>query len=144
MPTLADLYAEEAQQMDNLCGCFWGSLALRAAGFDADQEAVAVAARSILPGGDPLTHIFPGSTPRNDYRVEIPLASVPETAGTAAPPLAEAIELLSGSALVAIPVAGPWTSEHVCALMDAAAAAPATLIGNVRTGAFWGARPDPA
>ena len=116
VPTLPDLYAEEAQQMDNLCGCFWGSLALRAAGFDADQEAVALAARSILPGGDPLTHIFPGSTPRNDYRVELPLAAVPETAGTAAPPLAEAIELLSGSALAAIPVAGPWTSEtRLCA-----------------------------
>jgi hypothetical protein len=141
--TLADLYTEEAQQMDNLCGCFWASLALRAAGFDADQEAVAVAARSILPGGDPLTHIFPGSTPRDAYRVELPLAAVPETAGTAAPPLAEAIELLSGSALTAIPVAGPWTSEHVCALMDLGAAAPATLIANVRTGLFWGARPDP-
>jgi hypothetical protein len=143
VPTLADLYTEEAQQMDNLCGCFWASLALRAAGFDADQEAVAVAARSILPSGDPLTHIFPGSTPRDDYRVELPLAAVPETAGTAAPPLAEAIELLSGSALTAIPVAGPWTSEHVCALMDLGAAAPATLIANVRTGLFWGARPDP-
>jgi hypothetical protein len=144
VPALAHLYAAEAQQMDNLCGCFWASLALRAAGFDADQEAVAVAARSILPGGDPLTHIFPGSTPRNDYRVELPLAAVPETAGTAAPPLAEAIDLLSGSTLAAIPVAGPWTAEGVCGLMDAAAAAPATLIANVRTGLFWGARPDPA
>ena len=144
MSTLANLYAEEAQQMDNLCGCFWGSLALRAAGFDADQEAVAVAARAILPGGDPLTHIFPGSTPRNDYRVEIPLAALPETAGTAAPPLAEAIELLSGSALAAIPVAGPWTPAHVCVLMEVAAGAPATLIANVRTGLFWGARPTPA
>jgi hypothetical protein len=143
VPTLADLYVREAQQMDNLCGCFWGSLALRAAGFDADQEAVALAARSILPGGDPLTHIFPGSTPRNDYRVEIPLANVPETAGTAAPPLAEAIERLSEAALTAIPVAGPWTPEHVCVLMDAAADASATLIANVRTGRFWGARPDP-
>jgi hypothetical protein len=143
MPTLPDLYAEEAQQMDNLCGCFWASLALRAAGFDADQEAVALAARSILPGGDPLTHIFPGSAPRNDYRVDLPLAAVPETAGTAAPPLAEAIELLSGSALTVLPVAGPWTSDRVCALMDAGAATPATLIANVRTGLFWGARPDP-
>jgi hypothetical protein len=143
VPTLPDLYAEEAQQMDNLCGCFWASLALRAAGFDADQEVVALAARSILPGGDPLTHIFPGSAPRNDYRVDLPLAAVPETAGTAAPPLAEAIELLSGSALAAIPVAGPWTGDHVCALMDAGAATPATLIANVRTAHFWGARPDP-
>lgn len=144
VPTLADLYAEEAQQMDNLCGCFWGSLTLRAAGFDADQEAVALEAGSILPGGDPLTHIFPGSKPRDDYRVELPMAAVPETAGTAAPPLAEAIERLSGSELVAIPVAGPWTAAHVCTLMDAASATPATLIANVRTGLFWGARPDPA
>jgi hypothetical protein len=143
VPTLAALYAEEAQQMDNLCGCFWGSLTLRAAGFDADQEAVALEARSILPGGDPLTHIFPGSTPRDDYRVDLPMAIVPETAGTAAPPLAAAIERLSGSALAAIPVAGPWSADHVCVLMDAAATTPATLIANVRTGLFWGARPDP-
>ncbi len=81
-------YAAEGQQMDNLCGCFWASLALRAAGIDADQEAVALEARSILPGGDPQTHVAPGATPRCDYRVELPLAAVPATAGTAAPPLA--------------------------------------------------------
>ena len=88
-------YAAEGQQMDNLCGCFWASLALRAAGIDADQEAVALEARSILPGGDPQTHVAPGATPRCDYRVELPLADVPATAGTAAPPLRAAIERLS-------------------------------------------------
>jgi hypothetical protein len=139
----ADLYAAEGQQMDNLCGCFWGSLALRAAGIDADQEAVALEARSILPGGDPQTHVAPGATPRCDYRVELPLAAVPASAGTAAPPLARAIERLSDGALAAIEVAGPWTAEHVCALLDAASEA-AILIANVRTGVLWGSRPDPA
>ena len=129
--------------MDNLCGCFWASLALRAAGIDADQEAVALAAGAILPGGDPQTHVAPGATPRCDYRVELPLAADPATAGTAAPPLAAAIERLSGGALAAIEVAGPWTAEHVCALLDIAAA-DALLIANVRTGCFWGSRPDPA
>ncbi|MGH3074650.1 MAG: DUF6885 family protein, partial [Gaiellales bacterium] len=44
---LAQLYAAERQQMDNLCGCFWATLALRAAGIDADQDGVAVAAAAI-------------------------------------------------------------------------------------------------
>jgi hypothetical protein len=139
----AAAYAAEGQQMDNLCGCFWASLALRAAGVDADQEAVALAAGAILPGGDPQTHVAPGATPRCDYRVELPLAADPATGGTAAPPLAAAIEKLSAGALAAIEVAGPWTGEHVCALLDAAAA-DALLIANVRTGPFWGSRPDPA
>jgi hypothetical protein len=136
-------YAAEGQQMDNLCGCFWASLALRAAGIEADQEAVALEARSILPGGDPQTHVAPGATPRCDYRVELPLAAVPETAGTAAPPLRAAIERLSDGRLAAIEVAGPWTAGHVCTLLDTAAAG-ALLIANVRTGPFWGSHPDPA
>jgi hypothetical protein len=68
---------------------------------------------------------------------------VPASAGTAAPPLAAAIERLSAGTLAAIEVAGPWTAEHVCALLDAAAG-NAILIANVRTGPFWGSRPDPA
>src|SRR5436189_14826 len=51
-------------------------------------------------------------------------------------------ERLSKGGLAAIPVAGPWTGETVTALMDAAAGA--TLVANVRTGLFWGSRPDPA
>jgi hypothetical protein len=138
---LAELYAADGQQMDNLCGCFWGSLALRASGVDADDVAVALEAGAILPGGDPQTHVAPGAVPRNDYRAELPLAEVPETAGTAAPPLAAAIERLSGGALAAIEVAGPWSAATVCALHDLAAGA--MLIANVRTGCFWGSRPDP-
>jgi hypothetical protein len=139
---LAQFHAAERQQMDNLCGCFWASLALRAAGFDADQEAVALEAGAILPGGDPQTHVAPGATPRNDYRVELPMASDPDTAGTAAPGLAAAIRRISGGALEALEVAGPWSAETVTALLDLAGPA-AVLIANLRTGRFWGSRPDP-
>jgi hypothetical protein len=139
---LAELYAAERQQKDNLCGCFWASLVLRASGVEADQDEVAAAAGAILPGGDPQTHVAPGATPRNDYRVELEVDPAPGVAGTSAPAIARAIERLSGSGLAAIPVAGPWTAESVAALLDAAA--EATLIANVRTGRFWGSRPGPA
>ena len=139
---LAELYAAERQQKDNLCGCFWASLVLRAAGVEADQDEVAAAAGAILPGGDPQTHVAPGATPRNDYRVELRVDPTPGVGGTSAPAVARAIERLSSGALAAIPIAGPWTGETVTALMDAAAAA--TLVANVRTGLFWGSRPDPA
>lgn len=138
---LAQLYAAERQQMDNLCGCFWATLALRAAGIDADQDGVAVAAGAILPGGDPQTHVAPGATPRNDYRVELPVDATPGVAGTAAPAVARAIESLSRGALAVIPVAGPWTAETVRALMDAAHGA--TLIANLRTGLLWGSHVPP-
>jgi Family of unknown function (DUF6885) len=138
---LAELYAAERQQMDNLCGCFWGALVLRAAGIEADQDGVAVAAGAILPGGDPQTHVAPGATPRNDYRVTLPVDPTPGVAGTAASAVARAIERLSAGALAAVPVAGPWTADTVRSLMDVQGA---TLIANVRTGCFWGSRPDPA
>jgi hypothetical protein len=137
----AELYAAERQQKDNLCGCFWASLVLRAAGVEADQDEVAAAAGAILPGGDPQTHVAPGATPRNDYRVELRVDPTPGVGGTSAPAVARAIERLSGGALTAIPVAGPWTIETVTTLMETAA--EATLVANVRTGLFWGSRPEP-
>jgi hypothetical protein len=139
---LAQLHAAERQQKDNLCGCFWASLMLRAAGVQADQDAVAAAAGAILPGGDPATHVAPGATPWNDYRVELRVDSTPGVAGTAAPAIARAIERLSAASLAVLPVAGPWTAESVRTLMDVAA--DATLVANVRTGLFWGSRPGPA
>jgi hypothetical protein len=140
---LAQLHAAERQQMDNLCGCFWASLALRAAGVEADQEAVALEAGAILPGGDAQTHVAPGATPRNDYRVELPAAADPQTAGTAAPGLAAAIGRMSGGALAAIEVSGPWSGDTVTAVLEVAGPA-AVLIANLRTGALWGSRPEPA
>jgi hypothetical protein len=139
---LGRLHAAERQQMDNLCGCFWGCLVLRAAGVACDQEDVALAAGAILPGGDPRTHVAPGASPRNDYRVELPVDPTPGRAGTSGPGLRRAIESLSDGALAAVPVAGPFTAETVEALMDATAAA--TLVANLRTGPLWGSRPAPA
>ena len=138
----AELYAAERQQKDNLCGCFWSALALRAAGIDADQDGVAVAAGAILPGGDPQTHVAPGATPRNDYRVELPVDPAPGVAGTAAPGVARAIERLSQGrpgrdpgrrAVDGRRPCGPSWTPHT----------GATLIANVRTGLFWGSHVPP-
>ena len=141
---LAQLYAAERQQKDNLCGCFWAALALRAAGIDADQDGVAVAAGAILPGGDPQTHVAPGATPRNDYRVELPRRC--HARASPAPPHPRSPARSSASR------PAPWRRsrspargrpDSVRTLMDAAT--DATLIANVRTAASSGARtPTPA
>ena len=140
---LARLYAAERQQMDNLCGCFWASLALRAAGIDADQEAVALEAGAILPGGDPLTHVAPGATPRNDYRVELPHGrrSGHGRHGRAAagrgdrPHLGRLARGDRGGGAVVRRDASPRCSTSPVRRR--------VLIANLRTGLFWGSRPDP-
>ena len=142
---IAALHAEERQQKDNLCGCFWAALVLRAHGFaEIDQDDVAVRAGSLLPrpsDGD----VPPGATPRQDYRLPLPVVDEHEIAGTGEPGLARAIEELSGGALAAVPVAGPWTADSVLALLAVAAREPgAALVANVRTGRFWGSHPPVA
>lgn len=145
-------FAAERQQKDNLCGCFWATIALRAAGIDVwrgepvDQDRVALEAGSLLPEGDPAEFVPPGETPRNDYRLELPLADVPDEGGTAEPPLAAAIESLSEGALAALPVAGPWSSATLVELVRTVAdASPqTTLLANLDTGRLWGSHPSPA
>lgn len=149
---LADLHAADLPQKDNLCGCFWGSIVLRAAGVETytgepvDQDGVARAAGTVLPDGDPAGFVPPGERSRQDYRVELPTASDPADGGTAASSLAAAIEWLSDGRLAVVPVAGPWSAASVVGLAQAAAEASpkAVLVANVRTGLFWGTRPDPA
>ena len=146
---LSALHAEERQQKDNLCGCFWAALVLRAHGIEevggepVDQDLVAVRAGSLLPPPSD-DDVPPGATPRQDYRLPIPVVEDRAVTGTAAAPLAEAIEQLSGGALGVVPVAGPWSAETVVGLCEeAAAAGEVTLIANVRTGRFWGSRLTP-
>jgi hypothetical protein len=143
---LGALHAKAMPQKDNLCGCFWGSLVLAAAGVEADQDEVALESGTVLPEGDPATFVPRGQAPRRDYRVELPVAADPAEGGTAAPSLAAAVERLSGGRLAAVPVAGPWSAESVGRLVrEVAAAAPdALLVANLRTGALWGTRPSPA
>jgi hypothetical protein len=144
---VAALHARELPQKDNLCGCFWGAIVLRAAGVEnVDQELVAHESGTTLPDDDPATHVPSGEALRRDYRLALPTAAEPAHSGTSAESLAGAIERLSDGRLAVLPVAGPWNAESVADLVVTAAEATptATLIANLRTGRLWGSRPAPA
>src|ERR671932_629753 len=139
---LAGLHERSMPQKDQLCGAFWGSLVLTAAGYPADQDEVALRAGTTLAEGDPAEWLPPGASPRTDYTLSIPVAADKASSGTSAPSLARSIEELSGHALAVIPVAGRWTAATVASLVELAAAqAPeCALIANLRTGRLWGSR----
>jgi hypothetical protein len=149
---LAADHDAELPQKDQLCGAFWTCLALRAHGVrerdgePVDQDLVAREAGTTLAEGDPLEWVPPGERSRADYRLELPFAADPDTGGTAAPALRGAVERISGGALAAVPVAGPWTPASVVALMERvlALAPGAVLVANLRTGPLWATRPSPA
>jgi hypothetical protein len=138
--------AREAPQRDELCGAFCGLLALQAAGVtDAygeplDQDAVALAAGSVLAATADPSHLPPGAVGRRDYRVTLPRVADPALSGTTAAGLLAAIEELSGDALEAVPFSGPWTAATLGGLFDAAAAGerPVSVIANLATGHLWG------
>src|ERR687896_1991457 len=95
--TLAALHAADLPQKDNLCGCFWASIALRAAGIESDGEGpldldrVALEAGTVLPDPDPEGSVPPGEPPRVDYRFPLPTAGDGRASGTSAAALAGAI-----------------------------------------------------
>jgi hypothetical protein len=145
------LHAADLPQKDNLCGCFWASIALRAAGIEGadgeplDQDRVALESGTVLPLADPAGSVPPGESPRLDYRLALPVTAEAGASGTAATVLAEAIERLSEGRLEVLPVAGPWTADSVLGLARAVRESSSTafLVANVQTGRFWGTRPDP-
>ena len=57
---LAVLHGRELPQKDQLCGAFWGALALAANGYPADQDGVALRAGTTLAEGDPSEWLPPG------------------------------------------------------------------------------------
>jgi len=145
---LLEMHARELPQRDDLCGAFCGALALGAAGFHErlggplDQDAVAVAAGSIVSAAredGALPHGEPG---RRDYRLSLPFVADSAVSGTTAAGVVEAIAELSGGRLVPIPYAGPWTEETLAGLFDLAAGLPhaVTLLANLATRHLWGAR----
>ncbi len=149
---LAADYDAELPQKDQLCGCFWGCLALRAHGVTAaggepvDQDLVAREAGTVLMGGDPLQWLPPGETAnRADYRLSLPPTDDPAAAGTGTEALVGAIERLSAGAVAVVPVAGPWSADSVVSLLERtlSTAPDAVLIANVRTGPLWTTRPSP-
>jgi hypothetical protein len=150
-PLLGSLHAAAMPQKDQLCGPFWGALALRSHGHDSydgddvDQDLVAVLARSSLADEDPRLSLPPHASPRLDYRLQLPTAPRPSLAGTSSQGLAEAVENVSRGELVALPIAGPWTESSVfelTALVNQLVPA-ATVVANGRTGLLWPTRPPP-
>jgi hypothetical protein len=112
-------------QRDNLCGCFWAWVALRA--FDGsdlpDEEPAALAAGCVVPLGetDPAFS-FPwggrGIEMSWPYRLALPTSDDADAVGTSAHGVVRAVEELSEGRLVALPYrAGVWTPELVAALI---------------------------
>jgi hypothetical protein len=121
-PDFALLHEGAMPQKDQLCGAFWGSLTLSAAGHPASQEEVALRAGTTLAEGDPAGWLPPGAGPRTDYEATIPVASDGASVGTSATGVARSIEELSGGTLAVVPVAGPWSAGTVVSLVEIAAA----------------------
>src|SRR5436305_4690860 len=85
---LLPAHRRELPQRDDLCGAFCTALALRAAGVQGrrdeqlDQDAVALAAGSLIsPAGDPAS-LPAGETGRRDYRLRLPQIEDAARSGT--------------------------------------------------------------
>lgn len=140
---LAGLHERTIPQKDQLCGPFWGALALTAAGRPTGQDDVALRAGTTLVEGDPAQWLPPGASPRTDYDLSLPVTPDEPSSGTSASGLARSIEELSENTLRVIPVAGPWSVATVVGLVEIAAAeaSECMLVANLRTGRLWGSRP---
>jgi hypothetical protein len=148
---LLALHARELPQRDDLCGAFCGALALRAAGIEEhdseliDQDAVALAAGSVVSALGDIGSLPRGEQGRRDYRLSLPFVDDASVSGTTAAGVAGAVVKLSGSELAAIPYSGPWTAGTLGGLFDVVAALerPVTLVGNLLTRHLWGGHPTP-
>jgi hypothetical protein len=146
---LLAVHARELPQRDDLCGAFCGALALRAAGIaehggePLDQDAVALAAGSVVAGMREPGTLPHGALGRRDYRLEIPAIDDSDVSGTTAAGLHAAIALLSSGALEAIPYTGPWDPQVLAGLFDLGVKLerPVSLVANFATRHLWGARP---
>ncbi len=148
---LLDSHAREAPQRDDLCGAFCGALALRAAGVTTasggsepiDQDAVALAAGSVVGMyTDPA--ILPSrETGRRDYRLALPFVEDSSVSGTTAAGLMAAVQELAAGRLAVVPFSGPWTPGTLDGLFDLTAALehPVTLLANLATHHLWGSHP---
>jgi hypothetical protein len=142
-------HARELPQRDDLCGAFCGALALHAAGIGErrgeplDQDAVALAAGSIVSGMREQGTLPRGERGRRDYRLSIPTIDDHDVSGTTAAGVRDAIEQLSDGVLEAVPYSGPWSPDTLGGLFElvAALAHPATLVANFATRHLWGSHP---
>jgi hypothetical protein len=145
---LLELHARELPQRDDLCGAFCGALALGAAGLTErgseplDQDAVALAAGSVVSGRREDGILPFGEAGRRDYRLRIPQIEDSDLSGTTALGVQEAIEELSDGLLAAIAFSGPWSPDSLGGLFEQAAALehPVALVANFATHHLWGSR----
>ena len=72
---LALLHERAMPQKDQLCGAFWGALALAAAGYAVDQDEVAVRAGTTLAEGHRAQWLPPAASPWADYGAPLPVAT---------------------------------------------------------------------
>lgn len=146
-------HAAELPQKNDLCGAFWGCLALRATGWTAtpdgdvlDQDAVGIRAGSVLPAHPEEEPLPPGEAGRTDYRLDFPLIEDTTRSGTSMQGAIRAVDEISEGGLDAVAVNGPFAADDVRALFAAVreVAAPCAVVLNVGTRYLWGARPDSA
>jgi len=148
---LLEIHSQELPQRDDLCGAFCAALALRAAGVAGaggepiDQDAVALAAGSIVSAVPDHSSLPLGERGRRDYRISPPLIDDPALAGTTAAGLLAAVARLSEGALASIPYSGPWSPATLGGLFEVASrcGAPVSLLANLATRHLWGGRPTP-
>jgi hypothetical protein len=147
---LLDAHALALPQKDDLCGAFCGALALNAAGIrerdsePLDQDAVALAAGSVVSRVPDIGILPHGEQGRRDYRLEMEFIDDGALSGTTAAGVIAAIERLSAHELAAIPFSGPWTVAALDGMFEAAAELehPVSLLANLATGHLWGGRPS--
>jgi len=150
--SLLAVHDRELPQRDDLCGAFCGALALAAAGIEqhqgapVDQDAVALAAGSVVSAFTDLSSLPAGERGRRDYRVAPPSVEDSSVSGTTAAGVARAVEQLSGGQLAAIAYSGPWTPATLAGLFELVAALerPVTLVCNFATHHLWGGHPAPS
>lgn len=148
---LLAVHAREAPQRDDLCGAFCGALALHAAGVvrtlgggePVDQDAVALAAGSVVSRSPDAGTLPLGEQGRRDYRLSLPFVEDPAVSGTTAAGLLGAVEQLSDGGLAAIPYTGPWSATTLGGLFELVAALehPVALLANLATRHLWGSHP---
>ncbi len=145
---LLAFHASELPQRDDLCGAFCGALALHAAGVQLptgeplDQDAVALAAGSVVSARQDTGNLPHGETGRRDYRLALPFVDDATVSGTTAAGVVGAIEQLAEGALAAIPYRGPWTARTLDGLFELVAGLErqVALIANLATHHLWGGR----
>ena len=146
-------HAAELPQKNDLCGAFWGCLALRQQGYERtpddgdvlDQDSVGKRAGSTLPLHPEEEELPPGEEGRTDYRLEFPLLEDTKKSGTSIQGAMRAVRAISEAGVDAVTVAGPFETDDVRAIFRVMreVGAPGAVVLNVGTRYFWGAHPSP-